>query len=121
MRRVRSPAVNDELALTERVGRELVRLGLHPHVKRLREYYAAIAAGRATSVWSHAMNVEWMQILRLPPYENDLPVRARMSPCTACDISRPFTEAVFPGGSKHRCACGAVWLELDAGGAGSSR
>ncbi len=109
-----------ELALTERVGRELVRLGLKNHVTRVRRYYAAVRAGRATDEWSHAMNVEWCRLLRLPPHENDYPVRPRMSGCATCSMSRTFTRTVFPGGSKTRCAaCGAEWLELDDGSSAS--
>jgi hypothetical protein len=90
------------------------RIGLPEHVARVRTYYAALRAGRPSDAWSHEMNVEWMRLLRAPPYENDYPVRPRMSDCPACDLSRKYTVAVFPGGSKHQCACGVQWLELDA-------
>jgi hypothetical protein len=61
------------------------------------------------------MNVERLRLLRLPLHEHDYPVRRRMSPCGACEASRTFTRAVFPGGSLHECAaCGERWLELDA-------
>ena len=104
-----------ELALTERVGRELKRLGLKNHVARARSYYAAVRAGRSTDEWTHALNVEWCRLLRLPPHENDYLVRPRMAGCSSCAISQTFTQTVFPGGSKTRCAgCGAEWLELDA-------
>jgi hypothetical protein len=103
-----------ELALTERVGRELVRLRLKEHVGRMRTYYAAMRAGRPSTIWSHDMNIEWLRLLRLPPHENDYPVQPRMSPCPSCTTSRPFTMTVFPGGSKYKCAsCDAQWLELD--------
>lgn len=106
------PERDAELALTGRVGRELARLGLREHVARARAYYAATRAGRPSDAWSHEMNVEWLRLLRLPPHEHDYPVLARMSLCPACDVSRKITLAVFPGGSKHKCACGAEWLEL---------
>jgi hypothetical protein len=43
-----SMTTEDELALTERVGRELARLGLHGHVARVRMHYAAVRAASAT-------------------------------------------------------------------------
>jgi hypothetical protein len=103
----------DELALTERVGRELTKLGLAAHVKRLRRYYADVRAGRPSEVWTHAMSVEWLRVLRLPPYEHDYPVLPRMSICP-CPTPQKLTQMVFPGGAKLRCAgCGAQWLELE--------
>jgi hypothetical protein len=113
-----APDRDAELALAERVGRELVRAGLPKHADRVRAYYAAVRAGRSSDAWSHAMSIEWMRLLRVPPYENDFPVRPRMSACPTCPISRAFTTTIFPGGSKHQCACGAAWLEFDvlAGG-----
>lgn len=41
-----TPDRDTELALTERVGRELARLGLHTHVGRMRADFAAVRAGR---------------------------------------------------------------------------
>ncbi len=108
--------LGDELALTERVGHELARLGLREHVARIRAYYAALKAGRSSDAWSHKMNVEWLRLLRLAPYENHYPVRPRMSGCEDCHgMGGLFTVTVFPGGSKHQCGgCGKQWLELDS-------
>jgi hypothetical protein len=111
------PDRDTELALTERVGRELARLGLHTHVGRMRAYFAAVRAGRPSEAWSHDLSVEWLRLLRLPPYETDYPVRDRMASCGRCETSSVFTATVFPGGSKHRCgSCGAQWLALDDAG-----
>lgn len=109
-----------QLELTERVGAELVRLGLHEHAACARAHYVRVRDDLPSPVppdpaWRHTMIVEWARTLRMPPHENDYPVRPRMSGCPACDDSRPFTTGVFPGGSKHQCGCGAVWLELDPG------
>jgi hypothetical protein len=107
--------LDDELALTERVGRELVRRGLREHVARARQYYAALKAGRTSDAWSHAMNIEWLRLLRLPPHEDHYPVRPRMSGCEKCrGVGGLFTVTIFPGGSKSQCGgCGLQWLELD--------
>jgi hypothetical protein len=105
---------DEELQLVERVGRELAKLGLKKHVARAREYYAAVRDGRPCDVWSRGLTVEWARMLRLPPHENDYPVRPRMSPCHGCEASRTFTAAVWPGGSLHQCdACGSRWICLD--------
>ena len=106
-----------ELELTARVGREFARLGLKNHVAHARRYYAAVRDARPPEAgeWTHEMIVEWARLLRLPPHEHDYPVRPRMAPCSTCELSQTFTQAVFPGGTKTRCgACGADWLELDA-------
>lgn len=104
----------DELALTERVAGELTRLGLTSHVGHLREYWAALKAGRPSKVWSRELSIEWLRILRLPPHESDYPVLPRMADCPGCAISQKFTSAVFPGGAKFKCgACKTQWLELD--------
>lgn len=112
-----SGETESELGLTERVGREFVRLGLKHHAAHARRYYAAVRAGRAPGdgAWTHEMIVEWCRLLRLPPHETDYVVRPRMASCSACERSQSFTQTVFPGGSKHRCgACGEEWLELDS-------
>ena len=107
-----SPEVQAELSLTERVGRELVRLGLRQHAAHARTYYAAIRDGRRPKEWAHDLNVEWMRVLRIPPYDNDYAVRPRMAGCPKCAASRTYTAMVFPGGVKVKCACGEQWLEL---------
>jgi hypothetical protein len=103
-----------KLALAERVGLELRRLGLTTHVVHLRRYYATTRAGRTPGdgEWDDAFVVEWARQLRLPPHERDYAVKPRMSSC-GCPTPKKYTQSVFPGGSKHACgACREVWLEL---------
>ena len=107
--------IEAELALTEQVGRELVRLGLPTHAANARIYYADVRAGRQPKPrgWTHELIVEWARLLRLPPYENDYPVRPRSWSCT-CDSPRPYTARIFPGGARICCdACKLTWLEFD--------
>lgn len=102
-----------ELALTQRVAKELKRLGLQEHVTRLRQHYWNVRAGRESSAWNHDLSIEWLRLLRLPPHENDYPVRPRMSQCGKCHGGSHYTVTVFPDGSLHACGvCGARWLEL---------
>lgn len=106
--------IDEELALTERVGRELARRGLTNQAGHLREYWVALKAGRAPKVWSHDLSVEWLRVLRLSPHEADYPVLPRMSDCPGCTVSQKFTAMNFPGGAKFKCgACKSQWLELD--------
>jgi hypothetical protein len=108
------PSLLDELALTKRVGEVLGRLGLTDHVARLRQHYAALRAGKASTIWSHDLSIEWLRMLRLAPHADDYRVLPRMSDCPGCEEHRQYTTGVFPGGSKHTCgACKATWLELD--------
>jgi len=102
------------LALAERVGLALRRLGMLKHVEHLRRYYATVRARRSTAPgeWNDAHVVELAKILRVPPYEGAYPVRPRMSEC-ACPSPKTYTQAVWPEGSKHACSeCHDVWLEL---------
>jgi hypothetical protein len=82
--------IQAKLALAERVGRELRRLGLDKHVAHARRYYSNVRARRAPGdrEWDDSMVVEWARILRLPPYEKDYEVKPRMSKC-GCPTPRP--------------------------------
>ena len=102
------------LALAERVGLELRRLGMLKHVEHLRRYYVNVRAGRApaSGEWDDAHVVELAKILGVPPYDGAYPVRPRMSRC-GCPTPKTYTQAVWPGGCKSACcACHEVWLEL---------
>jgi hypothetical protein len=103
------------LELAERVGHQLVRLGLHKHAHRLREYYATVRAGRPLrrDGWGDELVVEWARTLRIPPHENDYPVRTWAERC-GCLMPRTFTQLTFPGGHVSHCAaCKLTWITLD--------
>ena len=102
------------LALAERVGLALRRLGMLKHVEHLRRYYVIVRSGRtpAAGEWDDAHVIELAKILRVAPYEGAYAVRPRMSGC-GCATPKPFTQAVWPGGCKSTCgSCHDVWLEL---------
>ena len=102
------------LALAERVGLALRRLGMLKHVEHLRRYYMTVRAGRTPTrgEWDDDHVVELAKILRVPPYEGAYPVRPRMTKC-ACPSPKTYTSAVWPGGCKSTCSnCHDVWLEL---------
>jgi hypothetical protein len=121
----------DLLELVEILGRELERLGMSRQVETLRLYYLALVRRldreHAVDVsWSEERTIDWLGILRLPPYADRYPVRddAFRCPCTArtdrapdlSHIARTIVavEARFPGGKKVRCtSCGQGWLVLD--------
>ncbi len=100
------------------LGCEFSRRGMPDHCDRLRLYYLALRHGldsarhRVEIHWDETLVVEWMRLLRLPPYEDDYPQRDTTS-CATCE-SRPgtvVTKGVFPGGAKLECLqCGAQWL-----------
>lgn len=76
--------------------------------------------GRVLEVrWSEQHVIEWMETLRLPPYEDALPLQAKGAGCPSCrpepgQLTSRRTELVFEGGARLRCdGCGRRWLELD--------
>ena len=105
----------EQLDLAERVGKELVRLGLSKHVEHLRTYYRHVRAGRPppNGGWTEGLVIEWAKTLRLRPYEDAYPVKARSSSC-GCSSPQTYTKTVWPDGSVHTCgSCKLVWVELD--------
>jgi hypothetical protein len=124
MRLVQRPRL---LKMVGALGRAFVRRGMHAHAAKLRAYYVLLRRGLATPGknevdirWSEALVIEWMKILRMPPYENAYPVRPAQSSCSRCretptnEAGGFQTESTFPGGWKVRCStCGEAWLVLE--------
>lgn len=117
------------LESVRRLGQEFDRRGMDEHVRTLRLYYLALTRGlvdRGKAVrahWSPRQVDEWLEALRLPPFERRLPLLRAGHPCPACGPSQGIqsgirTELTFPGGARVRCAeCGARWLvDEDAAG-----
>jgi hypothetical protein len=106
------------LELVVALGGEFSRRGMMDHCDRLRLYYLALRHGldstrhRVELHWDEGIVIEWMRLLRLPPYQDHYPLR-ESNACAACE-SRPgtvVTKGVFPGGAKLECLqCGAQWL-----------
>lgn len=107
------PVEDPEIALAERISAFFKAHGMGPHLAHLRRYYAGVRGGKPTGPWTRAHVHEWARMLRIPPHENDYPVLPRGAPCPGCDVSRPYTATVFPGGHLSRCACGTAWLVLE--------
>jgi hypothetical protein len=94
------------------------------HCDRLRLYYLALRHGldsarhRVEVHWDEELVLEWMRLLRLPPFQDHYPVRDTAG-CERCE-SRPgtvVTKGVFPGGAKLECLqCGTQWLMRHARG-----
>jgi hypothetical protein len=126
------------LELVEALGLEFERRQMLTHLESLRLFYLGVRHqldhGRNRSIhvsWNEDMTLDWLAVLRVPPYQAHYPTRPRGYRCTcaaglAADPSgrdgdwshlgkgAAQTLFVFPGGSKTRCGgCGAVWLELD--------
>jgi hypothetical protein len=108
------------------LGRAFRARGMRSHLTTLRLYFLALRHGLTSggghalrAEWSEEAVLDWLRILRVPPYERDYPVRARGSRCLRCprDDGHPVETATlvtFEGGAKMGCrACGSAWLEYD--------
>ena len=106
------------LDLVVALGGEFSRRGMRDECRRLRLYFLAVKHGLAGAQhqiqlhWDEDLVVEWLRLLRIPPFDHHYLVRGE----TACDRcayqpGRVVTKAVFPGGSKFECLqCGQQWL-----------
>jgi hypothetical protein len=129
------------LELIEVLGKEFERRAMRVHVESLRLYYLAVRhqldRGHDRNVrlsWGEAHTVEWLALLRIPPYQNVYRVRPRGYRCDcvlSATVTEPansgdtshlgsgtaITEATFPGGWKIACkGCGAKWIEEEGDG-----
>lgn len=95
---------------------EFRRLGMEKHVEQLASYYRGTQGHRAPYAWSDAHVEGWLRRLRIPPYQDALPVLPQGTQCEGCApaIYGRRTVAHFPGGAEFTCGgCGRVWLELE--------
>jgi hypothetical protein len=114
------------LAMVKRLGDEFRRRGMRAHVAPLRIYWLALRHGLVQDR-EHALRltlseetvVEWLKVLRLPPYEDAYRVRPTGSACPSCvggdtRASEVATERTFPEGRKVVClGCRTAWLEME--------
>lgn len=122
------PLTREQLEhLVTRLGAAFRARGMEAQRRSLAVFWLALHRGlleqrrdRLLEVrWSEQHVIEWMETLRLPPFEHALPVQAKGSGCAACpvepgQVSSRRTELVFDGGARLRCdGCGRRWLELD--------
>lgn len=113
------------LSLIRRLGEEFARRGMPEHTRGLRLFWLAARHGLLKGKneldvrWSEAHLLDWLEALRLPPYDAVLPVRAKGAGCPKCGaepglVPSGRTVLVFPGGVKMRCqGCAQAWLELE--------
>jgi hypothetical protein len=90
---------------------------MHIHLGELQSYYRS-GQGRGPHAWDDAHVVGWLKRMRIPPYQDALPVQPKGTPCPVCGptiFGGVRTQVSFPGGAEMVCAgCSRVWLELDA-------
>lgn len=113
------------LSLIRRLGEEFARRDMPEHTRRLRLFWLAARHGLLKGQneldvrWSEAHLLDWLEALRLPPYDVALPARAKGAGCPKCRaepglVPSGRTVLVFPGGVKMRCqVCAQAWLELE--------
>lgn len=100
------------------LGQEFARLGWSTRLPRLREYFAAVAAGRdSTERWTLQHLRRMQQVMQLGP--EPLPVATR------CPVCPPPPDGMWSGTRTGlhledrwtcRCAdCGAEWVALTTG------
>jgi hypothetical protein len=109
----------DGQALTEvaiiALGHAFRARGMHGHLDQLRAFWRAQQGGPKAN-WDDAFVERWMKLLRVPPYENEMPVQPVGSSCLSCGPQSIFggkrTTTTFPGGFAFICdGCKAEWLE----------
>ena len=108
--------------LLRQLAAEFARRGMDEHVAQLRAYYADHRARQRAArkqkhpSWTEDLVLEWLMILRVPPFDHILPVLERGVPCPACrkHEGQPYVACVFRGGCVRECrGCGARWLEVE--------
>jgi hypothetical protein len=113
----------DWRVLTVRLGREFNRRAMTTEVKSLREFYVRRArekkanAARGRPLWDEDVVLDWLAMLRIPPFEHVYTLRPPNAPCPRCRSSAKGHEGPnwirtsFPGGALIQCqGCGERWL-----------
>jgi hypothetical protein len=104
-------------SLVIQLAREFKRRGMERHVWALRRYYADhLRRQREGSAWTETLLVEWLCLMRIPPFHRVYEVLPRGASCPVCsrhdERGSPsmWVETAFPGGAKVHCRCGMSWL-----------
>ncbi len=121
---------SDRVALLRAVvqlGRAFRERGMGMHARALRLYWLAVRHGLASGdravvkvEWNSDAVIEWLKVLRVPPWEGAYPVRPRGSSCRRCPRGdghpvETTTLLSFGEGAKMGCRrCGDAWLELES-------
>lgn len=91
-------------------------LGRYYRQRQRRKLLAALSDDRP---WDENVILEWLSILRIPPFERIYPVQSKDAACLKCSgdtVSAGNVDfrAVFPGGSLRECrVCKTAWLVTD--------
>lgn len=114
------------LEMVHRLGDEFRRRQMRTHVAPLRIYWLALRHGLVHDehhglhlTLSEETVVEWLKVLRLPPYQDAYRVRPTGSACPFCaprqgPAGEVSTERTFPEGRKMVClVCHSAWLEME--------
>jgi hypothetical protein len=108
-------------AVTE-LGKEFVRRGMTEHRAQLRGFWrqwkGGDQPGRKKGDWSWELVVEWLCLLRIPPFEKIFPLHPRASSiCPGCEViseresPTAITVSTWAGGCLTECRrCGVCWL-----------
>ena len=111
----------DKLVLA--LAAEFQRRGMPAQLDLLRPYYRDFRARKLAALrekrppWTEEMVLEWLCILKVPPFENVLPTLGageRACGCNTKDVGLPMIACVFPGGRLRECkGCAVRWLERE--------
>jgi hypothetical protein len=107
------------LAAIVQLGNEFRRRGMEAQLERLRRFYKGLTAAQRSPSASDEMTmesvIEWLCILRIPPFADVYKALPPGTDCPSCGGEAKFvayTRSVFPGGSVSACkSCGASWLQ----------
>jgi hypothetical protein len=113
----------DLMASVVAFGLEFKRRKMETEAKELRRYYVELRERRKarlfkrSKVWTENQVIDWLCLLRMPPFENVYTPVPHGTPCPKCGVtpsaSAPTTIVClnFPGGWMEQCrTCGARWL-----------
>jgi hypothetical protein len=122
----------DLLAAVVLLGAEFRKRNMDAHLAALRRFYEeqrrrkrarALTMAR-DRVWDEDMVIEWLGLLRIPPFEHMYPLLPRDAPCPTCgatssrELPATFVRLVWPGGSLEQCRrCETSWIQDHAEGA----
>lgn len=106
------------------LGREFARRDMQAHLRGLRVFYSALRARRRAQAalnpppWTEDLVLDWLAIMRIPPFEHHYAVLSRSAPCPTCSGGNAsgldvVNRAVHVGGLVSECKhCGEQWLVL---------
>lgn len=106
------------------LGAEFVRRGMDREALSLRLYFLALRkklvrgpeAELTAATWSRSQTLEWLRLLRVPPWDSAYHLGTRGAPCRRCKPGKGGPPAAveehrWPGGALMRCSgCSTRWV-----------